>query len=386
METQARYLAVGTFTLAVIAAGFSFVYWLYSGGGFSERAVYQIRFDSPVSGLLVGSAVLFNGIRVGEVTDLRLTPDNPKQVVATVGVDPATPVRSDTTVSMDFQGLTGAPVILLSGGSATASAVVAAPNAEAPMLIADADTGQSMTQAARATLKRLDTMLADNSAPLHDVIANLKTFSDALARNSDRVDSVIAGLEKMTGGAAARGKLPIYSLAAVQNFPPLDRPRRGQIAIPEPAALMSLSSDKIIIAQNDSEGASIENAQWSDNLPVLVQAKLIESFENSGYFQAVSRPIDGFEADEQVHTDLRSFRIIAAPQPTANVAFSAKILSNGHMIATRVFEASVPIAALDGRTATAGLNKAFDETVRKLVVWTAESASVASKPVQESIQ
>ena len=386
METQARYLAVGAFTLAVIAAGFSFVYWLYSGGGFSQRTVYQIRFDSPVSGLLVGSAVLFNGIRVGEVTDLRLTPDNPKQVMATVGIDPATPVRSDTTVGMDFQGLTGAPVILLSGGSASASTVAAIPNAGAPMLVAEPDTGQSMTQAARATLKRLDTMLTDNSAPLHDVIANLKTFSDALARNSDRVDSVIAGLEKMTGGAAARGKLPIYSLTAVQDFPPLARPKRGQIAIPEPAALMSLSSDRIIVAQNGSEGASIENAQWSDNLPVLVQAKLIESFENSGYFQAVSRPIDGFEADLQVHTDLRSFRILGGPQPTANVAFSAKILSNGQMIATRVFEASVPIAALDGRTATAGLNKAFDETVRKLVVWAAESAAVAPRPAQQTVQ
>jgi phospholipid/cholesterol/gamma-HCH transport system substrate-binding protein len=57
METQARYLAVGAFTLAVITAGFIFVYWLYSGGGFRDRVIYEIRFDSPVSGLLVGSAV-----------------------------------------------------------------------------------------------------------------------------------------------------------------------------------------------------------------------------------------------------------------------------------------------------------------------------------------
>ena len=49
METQARYLWVGAFTLAVIAAGFAFVYWLYTGGGFRDRAVYEIRFDNPVS-------------------------------------------------------------------------------------------------------------------------------------------------------------------------------------------------------------------------------------------------------------------------------------------------------------------------------------------------
>jgi phospholipid/cholesterol/gamma-HCH transport system substrate-binding protein len=373
METRARYLAIGLFTLAVIALGFSFVYWLYSGGGFRERATYQIRFDSPVSGLLIGSTVLFNGIRVGEVTDLSLTSQNPKQVMATIAIDPSTPVRADTVVGMDFQGLTGAPVILLTGGSASAPAPWST-DGTPPVLTAELGSGQSMTQAARETLKKLDTILADNADPLHSVINNFKTFSEALARNSDKVDSVVAGLERMTGGAAASGKLPIYTLAAVHDFPPLGQPQRGQVAIPEPAALMSLSSDKILIARAGSEGASIENAQWSDNLPVLFQAKMIESFENSGYFQAVGRPTDAFEADEQVLTDLRTFRIVTTPEPAAAVAFSAKILSGGRMKATRVFEAAVPIPATDGAAASAGLNQAFEKTIKELVQWAAKNS------------
>jgi phospholipid/cholesterol/gamma-HCH transport system substrate-binding protein len=372
METRARYLAIGLFTITVIAAGFAFVYWLYSGGGFRERAIYQIRFESPVSGLLIGSAVLFNGIRVGEVSELTLTPDNPKEVLATVSIDPATPVRADTQVGIDFQGLTGAPVILLTGGSATAP-VAAAEDGSIPTLAAPPGTGQSMTEAARVTLKKLDTILSDNADPLHSVIKNFKTFSDALARNSDKVDSVVAGLERMTGGAAASGKLPIYTLGAVPDFPPLGKPQRGQIAVPEPSALMSLSSDKILIAHGASVGASIQNAQWSDNLPVLFQAKMIESFEDSGYFQAVGRPIDGFEADDQVLTDLRTFRIVTTPSPAAVVAFSAKILTGGRMKATRVFEASVPIAATDGAAAAAGLNEAFDKTMRQLIPWAADN-------------
>ena len=377
METRARYLAIGVFTLAVIAAGFAFVYWLYSGGGFGKRAVYQIRFESPVSGLLVGSAVLFNGIRVGEVTNLGLSSDNPKQVLATVAIDPTTPVRADTSVGMDFQGLTGAPVIALSGGSAAAPAVTPQDGA-IPTLVAEPDTGQSMTEAARKTLKKLDTLLADNATPLHDVITNFKTFSDALARNSDKVDSVVAGLERMTGGAAASGKLPIYTLSAVRDFPPLTGAKRGEIAIPEPSALMSLSSDKILIAKDGSEGASVENAQWSDNLPVLFQAKVIESFENSGYFQAVARPVEGFAPDQQVLIDLRTFRIVTVPAPAAAVAFSAKILSGGRMIATRVFEEGVPISGTDGASAAGGLNKAFDDAVKELVPWAAEKIGPAS--------
>jgi phospholipid/cholesterol/gamma-HCH transport system substrate-binding protein len=380
VETQARYLSVGAFTLAVITAGFAFVYWLYSGGGFQDRTVYEIRFDNPVSGLLVGSGVLFNGIRVGEVTDLRLSSEQPKQVVATVGIDPATPVRADTSVSMDFQGLTGAPVILLTGGSPAAAPIAARPNASAPTLVAQADSGQSMTQAARTTLKRIDTVLAENSEPLRDVIANFKTFSEALARNSDRIDGVVAGLERMTGGAAGKAKIPTYSLKAAKTFPKLPQSKLGQLAVPEPAALMSLSSDKILIALDDTDGTTIDDAQWSDNLPVLVQAKLIESLENSHYFQSVGRPVDGYEADRQLITEVRAFRIVAGPTASANVALSAKILSNGRIIATHVFDVSVPIAAVDPSRAVAGLNQAFAEVLQQLVLWAANTPAEPPPP------
>ena len=68
METRAPYALIGLFVLAAIAAGFGFVYWLHNSGGLTERTVYRVRFENTVSGLLTGAAVLFNGIRVGEVT------------------------------------------------------------------------------------------------------------------------------------------------------------------------------------------------------------------------------------------------------------------------------------------------------------------------------
>ena len=117
METRARYALIGLFMLAVIAASFAFVYWLENTGGFLDRASYRIQFSSPVPGLLVGSAVNFNGIRVGEVTELALDPTDPRSVVATIAVDRTTPVRTDTFVTIDFQGLTGSPVISLVGGT-----------------------------------------------------------------------------------------------------------------------------------------------------------------------------------------------------------------------------------------------------------------------------
>ena len=98
METRARYALIGLFMLAVIAASFAFVYWLENKGGFTQRDVYQVRYEGSVSGLLPGSAVLFNGIRVGEVTHLSLNPQAPQQVVATIAVDRNTPIARVATM------------------------------------------------------------------------------------------------------------------------------------------------------------------------------------------------------------------------------------------------------------------------------------------------
>jgi phospholipid/cholesterol/gamma-HCH transport system substrate-binding protein len=105
METRAPYALIGLFVLTVIAAVFGFVYWLHNSGGLTERTVYRVRFENTVSGLLTGAAVLFNGIRVGEVTDLRLDANNPQLVNATIAVAASTPVRADTKAGLDFQGL-----------------------------------------------------------------------------------------------------------------------------------------------------------------------------------------------------------------------------------------------------------------------------------------
>src|ERR1700752_1509469 len=69
METRAPYVIVGAFVLATIVAVFGFVYWLNNSGGLGPRKTYHVQFEGSVPGLLVGAGVLFNGIRVGEVTN-----------------------------------------------------------------------------------------------------------------------------------------------------------------------------------------------------------------------------------------------------------------------------------------------------------------------------
>ncbi len=373
METRAPYALIGLFMLAAIGAVFGFVYWLHNTGGLGERAVYRVRFENTVSGLLTGAAVLFNGIRVGEVTDLGLNPENPREVMATIAVAAATPLRSDTRAGLEFQGLTGVPVISLQGGAPGASPLPAANDGPA-IIAADPSAGQSVTEAARQALRRVDDLLGDNADNVKKTIANLNTFSGVLARNSDRIDTILSGLEKMTAGEAAKPVPVTFDLTAPTSFPPRKK-QPSQLVVVDPTTLVTLDTQRIVVAPAAGKSPGLE-AQWSDTIPKLIQAKIIESFENANYFGAVSHPTEGLMADYQLLIDVHHFDIemsAAAPaKPVAHVAFAAKILSEkGRIVGSQTFDVEVPAPDTTAPGATAALNDAFGHAAKRLVEWTA---------------
>jgi len=371
METRARYALIGLFILAVIAASFGFVYWLENKGGFGERETYQIKFQGSVSGLLIGSAVLFNGIRVGEVTGLGLNADAPQDVVATIAVVRGTPIRSDTEVNIETQGLTGGAAVALKGGNAS-SPLVAGEGGTPAMLIAAPQAGQDWTQAARDAFQRVDEVLQQNADLLHSAIENIDTFSDALARNSDKVDGILAGLERMTGGSSNPAQQPIYDLKAATGFPaPPEKAPDWLLVVPEPTTLMGFNVDKILLQPAEGESVPVANARWGDNLPILFQARLIESFENAGYAKSVSRTRDGVASDYQLLVDIRSFQISTAAEPTAEIDFIAKLVDkDGKIINASTFQGSAPVSGTDPAAYVKALDEVFAKLMTELVEWT----------------
>jgi phospholipid/cholesterol/gamma-HCH transport system substrate-binding protein len=201
METRANYVLIGLFTLAVIAGAFGFVYWFQNTGGGNERAYFRVVFDGSVSGLRTGASVLFNGIKVGEVTGLDLDPQRPQQVVATISVDKSVAVRPDTDIGLEFQGLTGIASLSLKGGSVDKPAL-AGTKENPPLLVAPRGATQDVTQSAREVLRRLDEFLANNEQSFHNTLANLDKFTATLAANSKRVDSALENIDQFTGALA----------------------------------------------------------------------------------------------------------------------------------------------------------------------------------------
>lgn len=367
METRAPFVLIGAFVLAAIAAVFGFVYWLHNTGGLGPRTTYHVQFEGSVPGLLVGAAVLFNGIRVGEVTELGLAPDHPRRVNATIAVTSTTPVRADTKVGLEFQGLTGVPVVALEGGQQSGA------SGSVSTLIAEAGAGQSMTQAARDALRRVDALLADNAEPLKTTIANLQVFSEGLARNTGKLDGIVTGLERMTGGGTSTSKVT-YDLRAARTFPGTSsKISKGELVVPEPTAVAMLETQRFLFSPAN-EVPEFANVMWADSIPKLLQARLLESFENYDIAHAPLRSMDGVQADYQLLIDVRRFQITTDPEPVADIGLSARILDkDGKIVASRLFQETQKLDKIEPPAAATAFNDAFVRIARDIVAWTVDA-------------
>jgi len=116
METKANYVIVGIFTLVATVAAFVFVYWTAAVGDRGETTMLRVRIPGSASGLGRGSAVLFNGVRVGDVRRVYIDVQNPRVAIADTEIDRLTPITQSTQADIGLAGLTGQASIELKGG------------------------------------------------------------------------------------------------------------------------------------------------------------------------------------------------------------------------------------------------------------------------------
>ena len=199
METKANTALIGAFTLIVLALGFVFVYWLARGAGEDTDAHLTVIFEDPVTGLSVGSQVVFNGIKIGDVKTLDLDPQNPHVVIAGLNVSRNPSVKADTQVTLGFQGLTGVGYVEMAGGSPSLPPIwEAQPD---PTIIATRSSMQDLLAGARTILSRADETLqtleqtvSDNSDDISLAVLDLRKFTSALAENSDDIGKLVANV------------------------------------------------------------------------------------------------------------------------------------------------------------------------------------------------
>ena len=290
METRANYALIGIFTLAVVAAAFSFVYWFSGAEKPGGRKTYKIVFTGSISGLSNGGWVLFNGVRVGEVTKIDLLPQDPSRVFALIDVDAKVPVRADTKARLEYTGFTGVASVALTGG-ATDAPPLPTSKQEPGVIIADRSDFQDLIATARriATqasdfLDKTNRLIDDNSASITASVKNAEKFSDALAANSD-------GVKDFMGAIADVGK-SIKPLTAKLD-------------------VLATDADNVVKAINPNgeiAAAAKSVKKAADDLDARMKeiAVNINRFTGSGLRQYEALAVDGRKTLEQINQAVRS--------------------------------------------------------------------------------
>ncbi|MBS7536252.1 membrane integrity-associated transporter subunit PqiC [Ancylobacter sonchi] len=164
--------------------------------------------------------------------------------------------------------------------------------------------------------------------------------------------------------------IPTFDLSAPSGFT-APRSMPGVLAVSTPAALQVLDTQQIVVEPRPGQITYLGDAQWSDRLPALLQARLIETFENGAGGRWVVRAGDGVSSDYQLLTDIRSFGLRTHDGVEAVVEISARIVAgtSGRIVAARVFTGRAPAAGTSGPEATRALDEASDQVLIELVTW-----------------
>ncbi|MBA5777719.1 membrane integrity-associated transporter subunit PqiC [Stappia sp. F7233] len=199
-----------------------------------------------------------------------------------------------------------------------------------------------------------------------------RTAGKRLAVRSAGIARLAAfGLLLSLGACASSGPDALYGLNAPRGFETSGRAGGRQILVPEPSALQALGTNSIAVVDAGPVYTYFPKAAWSDTLPKVVQAKLIETLENTGRLRGVGRPGESLLIDYQLQTELRAFELRIDGQDRAVVEIMARLVNdrNGQTRASRVFRAEVPASGTGVAQAVQAMGAASDRVLAELAAW-----------------
>lgn len=205
METNARHVLIGAFTVLGFVAMAAFILWFGAAQSQRQFARYDLLLDS-VSGISRGTEVRFAGLAVGQVQSIALDRSGSGKVRVKLELDSATPVRTGSLATLEAQGVTGTANVSISAG--TPDQPLLADTVEGvPVIPAGRSTLQALTENAPALLDQAvaameqvnEILSAENRARMTSILANVDQASARLDRTLANADTAMAQVGEAIG-------------------------------------------------------------------------------------------------------------------------------------------------------------------------------------------
>lgn len=214
METRTSYILVGAFLIAAVAGLIGFIIWTVKSDADTQYAVYRSYFPGSVSGLNETSEVRYRGIPIGQVTDIRIDPDNVERIRVTMKIVASTPIKEDSIASVEQQGITGVAYIQISGGSQASPVLEKKGEQKFPVIVAKrsqlealfSDTPELIARIMKLT-DRVALLFDDrNIITISETLTNLQNLTATLADSSQKIAELIDDTAAFAGDLRMAGK------------------------------------------------------------------------------------------------------------------------------------------------------------------------------------
>ena len=185
MENKAHYALIGTFVLISLFLVIGFVAWLSNAQLDQQYDEYEVAFQGGVQGMSQGTEVRFNGLKVGDVTRLRIDPNDTNAVLVDIQVEVDTPIDTKSIGRMEPLGLTGLNYIQIVPGGEGFPLIKELPGKGPYRLVGEASRidvllggGGNVIEAAQSALARVNTVMSEQGiADFHGILANVNQIT-----------------------------------------------------------------------------------------------------------------------------------------------------------------------------------------------------------------
>jgi len=184
MESRAHALAAGIFAVALgLAAAFA-VWWLSGKREATEE--YLVVSRKSLTGLNSQGTVRYRGVRAGKIQDVRLDPEDRRNILVRIRIGKDFPITRSTTAQINFQGVTGLAYVQLDDDGSSDEPLTA-PAGELPRIPLKSAGVESLTEAAPRVLAQVQVLIGRITELLSE-------------RNLARIDGTLANLEAASAG------------------------------------------------------------------------------------------------------------------------------------------------------------------------------------------
>lgn len=184
----------------------------------------------------------------------------------------------------------------------------------------------------------------------------------------------LSGCQLLDAADAATEPTDLYTVSPKSTFDS-DLPAvLWQLAVEAPAAAANLNTGRIAIAMSHTSSDYYSKVAWTDRAPLMVQTRIVDSFENSRKIVAVARDSISIRANYVLQSDLRNFEALYyyGPQPVVRVRIVAKLvrMPDRQIIGVASFERCLRARADKVPKVVEAFDQALGSVMKRLVTWT----------------